>query len=102
MLRASSEMAVAIRVASVPENPSSVASSRPICRACTRSASEPMAISASSTGAIDIPSPVENVQALLQVQRRVDPFQAQPELHDGEGDLGPDPHDDGVRPPKLH
>src|SRR5438105_12720433 len=77
MLRATSEIAVAINVASVGEKPISPASSRPRWRARTRSASDSMAMRVSVDAAIGLPSPDEQRQALFQVERRAHPFQAE-------------------------
>src|SRR6059058_5134666 len=101
MFRASSEIAVAIRVASVPENPIAAASRRPFCLASTRSASAAIRIRPSSSTAPALPHPVEEGQPFLEVERGVDPLEAQSELHDGERDVWPDPHDDRVGSPEL-
>src|SRR5687767_3832182 len=102
MLRASSEMAVAISVASVPEKPNRPASSRPFWRAKTRSESDPMEMrSSSTTVACLLAQSVQERQALFQVERGADTLQSEPHLHDGECDLWPDPHDDGVGSSEL-
>src|SRR5438552_9339223 len=101
MFRATSEMAVAISVASVGEKPISVASSRPRWRARTRSVSDSMITRISPDAAIRLPPSDEQSQALFQVQGRVHSLQAEPQLDDGERHLGPDPDDDRVGPAKL-
>src|SRR5262245_18979681 len=99
MLRASSEIAVAISVASVAENPCSSASSRPLRRARTRSASDATLTLASgpgSSGRFVMPGfPVEVGKALLQVQRRSHICQRDPELHHRECYLRLDLDNDG-------
>src|SRR5262245_16938078 len=42
--------------------------------------------------------PVEEREALLEIESRRDVFQDESELDHGEGNLGLDAHDDGVRP----
>src|SRR5215472_11205350 len=54
ILRASSEMAVAIKVRSVEENPSLEASVRPICRALTISRSEAIGMRVSAVSHVDL------------------------------------------------
>src|ERR687893_1267252 len=99
MLRATSEMAVAISVASVEEQPIWAASSRPDCRATTMSPSVEMTILMRPS---DTQSPaqsdVEEGEALLEVQGGVHVLEPEPELHHREGDLGLHAHDHGVRP----
>src|SRR3981081_871644 len=104
MLRATSEMAVAMKVRSVLENPSFSASSRPFWRASTISVSAAMGIRASPSTAVAAPRPRPLVQvgeALLAVQGGVDVLQAHTELDHGEGNLGLDPHDDRDRPSQV-
>src|SRR5580704_14217 len=86
MLRASSEMDVAMSVASPVENPSSMARARPFWRAVTISWSEWMATRISpaltvclSVRVLEFLSQVS--QTFLQVQRRGDAFQCQPQLN---------------------
>src|SRR6266702_1035803 len=102
MLRATSEMAVATSVCSVIERPLAAASSRPFWRAVTMSPSCSMATLVSPAMA---PVPrgafIHQQETLLQVERRRDPVELQPELHHGEGDLGLDPHHHGTGAPKL-
>src|SRR5579863_2428856 len=86
MFRASSEIDVATSVASPVEKPSSIASARPFCRAVTISWSELMATRISpaltvglSVRVLEFLSQVN--QAFLQIQRRRNAFQSQPQLN---------------------
>src|SRR5215469_3689558 len=54
ILRASSEMAVAIKVRSVEENPSLAASVRPVCRALTISRSDAIGMRVSAASHLDL------------------------------------------------
>src|SRR5258708_6151761 len=99
MLRATSEMAVAMRVRSVRENPSWAARSLPIWRAATMSVSADTVMRTSSATALAaLEHPVEVRQPLLEVKGGVDLFHAHAELNHGEGHLGLDPDDDHHRP----
>src|SRR6516162_8457767 len=100
MLRASSEMTVAIRTWSVAENSSEAAMSRPARRAMTMSASVRIDVSLSlcmrarsdrgpAHGMLQVREP------LLEVERRRDAREGESELHHRERDLGLDPDDDG-------
>src|SRR5947207_2902907 len=91
MLRATSEMAVAMRASSGEGKPSSVASARPALRATTMSASEwiGMLISSSIAASPELPAQLE--QSLVEVERGVDVAQRHPELHHREGHVGLDP-----------
>src|SRR3712207_9169209 len=95
MLRATSEIAVASSVRSVLDKPSAVPISRASWRAVTTSASESIATRTSaSTGArLSRDLLLQEGEALLQVQRRVDVLEVHPQLHHREGDLGLDPQD---------
>src|SRR5688500_11431437 len=88
MLRATSEIAVAISVWSVLEKPRLSARRRPAWRATTRSVSPSTRIR-SGTCALVEPR-VEERQSLLEVQGGVDVLQAQSELHHRERDVGLD------------
>src|SRR6266481_8237198 len=98
MLRASSDMAVAISVASPVEKPSSVARARPLCRAATISWSELMATRISpaltvslSVYVLEFLSQVR--QTFFQVQRRRNAFQRQSKLNHGKSHFRLNPHD---------
>src|SRR5689334_5058263 len=95
MLRASSEIAVAIIVTSVVPKPYRSASDRPMLRAATTSASERITTHTSSTGMRDTGSPgsVEMCEAFLEVEHGRHAVEAEPELHHREGDLGLDADD---------
>src|SRR5438874_13711594 len=101
MLRASSEMAVATRVASLAEKPLSSASALPLRRATTRSTSEETAahvFSLRSCSSFGIPElPFEVGDALFEIERRGDVLQGDPELHHGERHLRLYPHDHRLR-----
>src|SRR6266542_5215606 len=93
MLRAISEMAVATSVCSVMERPCAAASSRPFWRAVTMSPSCSMATRVSPTIAGALPPRLaDEREALLQVERRRDAVEREPELDHREGDLRLDPH----------
>src|SRR5215208_5581910 len=95
MLRATSEIAVASSVRSVLENPSPAPIVRASWRAVTTSASVRIATRTSSATGVRLPIelPLEEGQALLEVERRVDVLEVHPELHHRERDLGLDPDD---------
>src|SRR3989442_6276604 len=113
MFRASSEIAVAITVRSLPVKPICDASSRPRCRASTMSVEEAMATTeaprvVASWGQISramqgprLWIPPQEGQALFEVQGRGHVPQGQPELDHGEGHFGLDPHDHGLGPPQT-
>src|SRR5438552_16924793 len=108
MLRASSDMAVAISVASPVEKPSSVARARPLCRAATISWSElmPTRISPALTVSLSV-YVLEFLnrvrQTFLQIQSRTHVFQGQPQLHHGTGYFRLNPHNHRFRsPPPAH
>src|SRR5829696_3683893 len=99
MLRATSEIAVASSVWSVLVSSRPTASSRARWRAVTTSASDSMAMrSWSASGGTVAGSllALEQGEALLQVQRRLDVLEVHAELDHGEGDLGLDAHDHGL------
>src|SRR5215469_13434714 len=102
MLRASSEIAVAISVESTAEKPSSSASARPCCRAETMSCSESMAtrISPNDTMAPSIRAfePLIQVrQPFFQIERRRNTLQCQSQLHHGKSHFRLNPNDDSFR-----
>src|SRR6185436_18539659 len=96
MLRATSEMAVAIMVSSLPEKPNCSAKARPCCRALTISASDLMGIrrSADATGAT-LGLFVEVDEAFFQVQGCGHPLKRQSKLHHGKGHVRRNADDDG-------
>src|SRR6266851_10511846 len=98
MLRAISEIAVAMIVRSVPANPIRDAISRPFMRAVTTSPSRSIGTRVSSGATIAAPalSGREQFHALLKVERRGDIVQCQAQLHHGERDVGLDPDDHGL------
>src|SRR5271155_1344943 len=102
MLRASSEMAVAMSVASPGEKPSSIARARPFWRAVTISWSELMAtwISPALTVALSV-CVLEFLsqirQTFLQVQRRRNAFQCQPQLNHRKSHFGLNSYDNRFR-----
>src|SRR5689334_11495791 len=98
ILRATSEMAVAIMVSSLPEKPNCSASARPCCRAVTISASELMEMCRST----DATRPtlgllVEVDQAFFQVQSGGNSFQHESELNHGKGHIRRNADDNGFR-----
>src|SRR6266545_1121111 len=103
MLRATSEMAVATRVRSLPENPAFSANARPCRRATMMSASEPTGTLTSASTSIgtaaSLPgSPFQQHQALFQIERGRDFAQIQAKLHHRESNFGLDAGNDGLRP----
>src|SRR5438045_8807448 len=106
MLRASSDMAVAISVASPLEKPSSVARARPLCRAATISWSELMPTRISPALTVSLSVYVleflnQVCQTFLQIQCRRHVFQAQPQLHHRKGYFRLNPHNHPFRSPPL-
>src|ERR1700740_1167115 len=98
MLRAISEIASAIIVWSVLENPVAAASSRPFWRAATMSPS--CSIGTVTSGCTWAPRSREGAdvgEPFLEVERRRHALQREAELHHREGDLGLDADDDRVR-----
>src|SRR5688572_25548699 len=101
MLRASSEMAVAMRVTSVDENPIWAARARPFCRAATMSTSDWIGTRMSSGTSADSGllsavrgSPIEMGQTLFQVERGCHTLQGQAQLNHGKCDFRLDADDD--------
>src|SRR6266536_2824082 len=94
MLRATSEIAVAIRVESVLEKPRCIASARPCARAGTMSASDAMGtrISSAIRGEASDQA-VEEHEAFLEVESGVERLEIQLEVHHRYGDLGLDADD---------
>src|SRR5688572_10289023 len=89
MLRATSEMAVAINVASVRENPSRSASARACARAGTMSASLPMSTVTSSLMLASSPVPVvQQSDRSVQIASGAKGGEVKIELHHGDGDIG--------------
>src|SRR4051812_32389500 len=92
MLRATSEMAVAISVWSVLEKPPAAAISRPFCRAVTTSRSVAIGTRASDgvsagNGRTLPLGPAQDLETFLEIQGSRDAVQRQAELDHGEGDL---------------
>src|SRR5690349_21633627 len=98
MLRAISEIAVAMRVRSLPEKPMCWASSRPFCRASTMSLSRAMTTFAISavTGRLVVRAQAQAGAAFIEVERRGNAVKREAELDHGEGDVGLDADDYGV------
>src|ERR671915_514697 len=94
MFLAISEIAVAISVASVRENPSSAASARPRARAVTRSPSEPIATRTPSSAILFPLSDPEQSERFVEVERGLERLQVEVELHHGDRDVGLDADDD--------
>src|ERR671914_1118601 len=97
MLRATSEMAVAMSVRSVLENPALAASRRPSWRATTMSSSVMIGTRISFVtvrGLLD--ELVQERQAFLEVESGVHALEVEPELDHRESDLGLDADHDGV------
>src|SRR5512133_2483156 len=102
MLRAISEIAVAIIVTSVSEKPSWRASSCPAWRAITMS-SELLTSTTNSAPTVapirrlaGFQVPIQKRKSLLQIQRGVHVVEHQPQLDHREGHLGLQAHDHGV------
>src|SRR4051794_31391818 len=94
MLRATSEIAVAISVRSVDEKPNSVANRRPTWRATTTSASDLIGTRASSSATVaQLPRLLEELKPLFEVKRRVHVLQCHAELDHRESDLRLDADD---------
>src|SRR5690348_1050936 len=102
MLRATSDMAVAIKVRSDPSKPNSSAKARPFWRAVTMSAAELMATRASfSMFQVLLGQPVEIGQPLFQIQGGPHPFQRQAQLHHRKGHVRLNANNDGLRPAQF-
>src|ERR671914_2248711 len=98
MLRATSEMAVAMSVRSVLENPAAAASRRPSWRAVTMSSSVMIGTRISFVtvaGLLD--ELVQEGQSLLEIERGVHALEVEPELDHRESDLGLDADHDRLR-----
>src|SRR5437867_5387502 len=89
ILRATSEIAAAIMVTSVPRKPSCCASVRPCWRAITISTAESMGTRVALLAMFDAGFLVlvQVGQTFLQVERSAYAFQGESQLHDGEGDI---------------
>src|SRR5580692_3936057 len=92
MLRATSEIAVAIIVTSVSEKPNLRAKLWPACRAATMSSGLPTStVTSSATVESDrFPQPqlaIQQRQTLFQIQRRVHIVEHQPQLDHGKRHL---------------
>src|SRR5215208_6412062 len=99
MLRATSEIAVASSVWSVLVSSRPTASSRARWRAVTTSASDSIAMRSSAASGGTVARSLlalEQGEALLQVQRRLDVLEVHAQLDHGEGDLGLDADDHGL------
>src|SRR5579863_1648536 len=102
MFRASSEMDVAMSVASPVEKPSSIARARPFCRAVTISWSELMATRISPALTVRLSVCVLKFlgqirQAFLEVQRCRNAFQSQPQLNHSKSHFGLNSYDNRFR-----
>src|SRR5581483_6253339 len=102
MLRATSEMAVAIRVWSVAENPLAAAISRPFWRAATTSTSVEIGTRASgaTTRAPSVGS-AQHLESFLEIQGGRHALEGQAQLNHREGDVWLDAHDYRVRTAQL-
>src|ERR1700756_4060748 len=94
MFRATSEIAVAIKVRSLPTNPAFAANSRPSCGAVTMSAWRWTATHISTAKVAALRGCVaQNLKALLQIQRGGHALEGQPKLDQGDRHLRLDAHD---------
>src|SRR5262249_43980502 len=98
ILRATSDIAVAMSVSSLPENRSPDTSPRTFCRASTTSTCALIG-TISSRGSLIARrfrdgSCLESVKAILQIERRHCPFEAKAELHHRKRHLRLDTNDD--------
>src|SRR5262245_29885412 len=101
ILRATSEIAVAISVRSAPEKPSSIAKARPFWRAITMSDAEVIGTRVSlSMGQFSLVRAVKVGKSLFQIQRCANPLQRQPELHHCKRDIRLDADNHRLRPPQ--
>src|SRR5919108_5780141 len=99
MLRVTSEIAVAISVASIRLNPSSSASARAWARTATRSSSDAISICTSAAIATaSLRQAVQQLQALLEVESRSNRLEIEPEAHHRHRPVGLDPDDHRLRP----
>src|SRR6266446_2933682 len=101
ILRASSEIAVAIKVASVAAKPMVAAMVLPCCRARTMSTSErmPTRISCGTDRLLGIAGRtlMQVRESFLQIERGSHPFHGQAKLHHGKCDLRLYANDHGIR-----
>src|SRR5205814_1584909 len=86
MFLATSEMAVAMIVKLLLENPICDASARPCCRASTMSADDWIRTRTSCSMSV-LETPAQEREPLLEIQGRRHVFQGQSQLHHGQGDL---------------
>src|SRR5690242_13745532 len=98
MLRAISEIAVAMSVSSLPEKPILWASSRPFRRASTMSPSCAITtcVASAATGCVVVSAPLQPRAAFLEVERGRNAVEREAELHDRECDFRLDAHDPGI------
>src|SRR5579871_4688108 len=94
MLRATSEIAVAISVRSLAVNFSGFASSRAFWRASSTSASARICTTSSAAMVVD-PELLQEGETLFEIKSRIDPLEGEAELDHGKGDFRLDAHDDG-------
>src|SRR5215217_4320457 len=94
MLRLISEIAVAMRVASVRENPRRVASARASARAATRSASALISTTTSSSICRLCPEPVEDGEGLVEIEGRSERCKVEVEMGHRDRNIGLDPDND--------
>src|SRR4051794_3898723 len=99
MLRATSEIAVAMIVRSLPEKPARAARSRPFCRAATMSPSRLMGtqVSSCATGGIFAFPGGQQLQTLLEIERGGDVVERQSELGHGDCHVRLDADDHRLR-----
>src|SRR5277367_3091912 len=106
MLRATSEIAVAISVSSLLERRSGVAMARAFCRANRMSTSArigtTVSMSLATNGEHSILPRAKEGETVFQVECRRGSFQPQAELHHREGNVRLDADDDGVRSQYPH
>src|SRR6266700_1218876 len=102
MFRATSDIAVVISTRSPIWKPSSSASMRPRTLAVITSwPVSTLTIVLSGIGAA-LGSPSQQVQRVVEVERRVDVRQVEAEPHHGVGDLGSDAHDHRLDPAQAY
>src|SRR5919109_1333929 len=102
MLRPTSEIAVAISVASVREKPRRSASARPSARAGTISTSDATEMRISSGIVVSAVGPaVEELESLLEIERRMERLEIQLELHHRDGDVRANADDHRLRSSQL-
>src|SRR6476469_3784671 len=99
ILRAISEIAVAIMVRSDPPKPISIARARPFWRAVTISTAELISTWISPSIFFSLLGDLIQVrQPLLQIQRGTNPLQGQSQLYHGKSHVRLNPNDHGLRP----